>query len=927
MIQNWAIISTSLLYLGVLFAIAYYGDKRAQENRSIISNPYIYSLSLAVYCTAWTFYGSVGRAANTGVGFLPIYLGPTLMAALWVVVLRKIIRISKKNRITSIADFISSRYGKSPILGGIVTVIAVIGIVPYLSLQLKAISISFQIISTHPGIHVQGEPVFHSLFDDTTFYIALILALFTILFGTRHLDATERHEGLVAAIAFESVVKLIAFLAVGIFVTYGLYNGFGDVFTRASRIPELEKLFTLNKEVTGTWGDWLWLVFLSMMAIMFLPRQFQVAVIENVNEKHVEKAVWLFPLYLFVINLFVLPIAFGGMMHFSDGSVNPDTFVLSLPIVEKHNTLALLVFIGGFSAATSMVIVETIALSTMFCNDLAMPILLNLKFLKLDQRKDLSSLLLFLRRSSIVLVLLMGYFYFRFIGEYFSLVSIGLISFCAVAQFAPAILGGIFWKGGSRTGALAGLIAGFIIWVFTLPFPSLVQVGILPERILTEGLFGVGLLKPYQLFGLQGFNPISHTLFWSMLFNVGLYVTISLYSKRSGIEQTQASLFVDIFKYTGGVEFSPTWRGTAPVKELHSLLRKFLGEPTANRLFRDYARKRKINLKETFEVDADFVQFAEQALAATVGSATARAMISTVVKEEPLSPDEVKSILDETQQVIAYSRKLEEKSRELERATAELKAANQRLQELDRLKDDFVSTVTHELRTPLTSVRAFSEILYDNTDLELSQRQHFLKIIIKESERLTRLINQLLDLQKIESDTMDWNIERIDIVELVKDAVQATSQLMNEKSITLDMNVPDQPLYINGDPDRLTQVMLNLLSNAIKFSPEEKGLITINIAREGDQVLVSVKDNGIGIRKEDQGLIFEKFRQVHNPVDGRPSGSGLGLAITRQIVEYHQGKIWVESSPGLGSTFFFTLPLASEMAMETSPESSEQPQE
>ncbi len=416
------IVVASFAYVGLLFAIAYYGDKRADEGRSIIANPYIYTLSLAVFCTSWTFYGSVGRAATSGIGFLPIYLGPTLMAALWWYVMLKIIRISKANRITSIADFIASRYGKSQMLGGLVTIIAVIGIIPYIALQLKAISNTFSIILQYPEVMMpdkQGAPLF---LGDTTFYIAMMLAAFTILFGTRHLDATERHEGLVAAIAFESVVKLLAFMAVGLFVTFWMYDGLDDIFDRVRQTVQLNALLTLAGEGSN-YGAWASLMFLSMVAIMFLPRQFQVTVVENVDERHLNKAIWLFPLYLLAINIFVLPIAFGGLLHFPDGTVDADTFVLTLPISEQRPWLALFAFIGGLSAATGMVIVETIALSTMVCNDLVMPALLRLTWLRLNERHDLSGLLLGIRRGAIVLILVLGYLYFVLAGEAYALVQ------------------------------------------------------------------------------------------------------------------------------------------------------------------------------------------------------------------------------------------------------------------------------------------------------------------------------------------------------------------------------------------------------------------------------------------------------------------------------------------------------------------------
>jgi Na+/proline symporter len=375
MLDAPVLIAVSLLYLGLLFAVAWWGDKRADQGRSLIANPTIYALSMAVYCTTWTFYGSVGRAAVSGIGFLPVYLGPTLVMALGWFVLLKMIRIVKANRITSIADFISSRYGKSHLLGGLVTIIAVVGIIPYIALQLKAVSSTVSLLLSYPEIVMPNRSPTMPVAADISFYIALILAAFTIVFGTRHLDATERHEGMVAAIALESGVKLVAFIAVGLFVTYGLYDGFGDIFEHVALQPELRSLTTAIPSAEG-YTDWVALIVLSAMAVLFLPRQFQVAVVENVNEAHLKRAAWLFPLYLLLINIFVLPIALGGLLHFSGQGVDADTFVLTLPMSQQQEGLVLLVFIGGLSAATGMVIVETIALSTMVCNDLVMPLLL-----------------------------------------------------------------------------------------------------------------------------------------------------------------------------------------------------------------------------------------------------------------------------------------------------------------------------------------------------------------------------------------------------------------------------------------------------------------------------------------------------------------------------------------------------------------------
>ena len=902
------IVIASFAYVGLLFAIAYYGDKRADAGRSIIANPYIYALSLAVYCTSWTFYGSVGRAATSGIGFLPIYLGPTLMAALWWYVMLKIIRISKQNRITSIADFIASRYGKSQVLGGLVTIIAVVGIIPYIALQLKAISNTFFIVLQYPEVMMpdkQSAPLF---LGDNTFYIAMMLAAFTILFGTRHLDATERHEGLVAAVAFESVVKLLAFIAVGLFVTFSLYDGFDDIFSRAAQAVELNALLTFGGE-TGSYATWAGLTFLSMAAIMFLPRQFQVTVVENVDERHLTKAIWLFPLYLLAINIFVLPIAFGGLLHFPGGSVDADTFVLTLPIAEGQPWLALFAFIGGLSAATGMVIVETIALSTMVCNDLVMPVLLRMKALRLTERRDLSGLLLGIRRGAIVLILMLGYLYFYLAGEAYALVSIGLISFSAVAQFAPAIIGGIFWKGGTRTGAVCGLAAGFLVWTYTLLLPSFAKSGWLPITFLSHGLFGTDFLRPQQLFGLSGLDDITHCLFWSMLANIGCYVGVSLVKGPSAAEHGQATVFVDALKHAAaaGTRF---WRGSASVNDLLALLGRFLGPERAREAFAAYARSRGVKPAEALAADASLVLHSESLLAGAIGSASARVMVASVVEEEPLDLDEVMNIIDEASQVLAYSRQLEQKSRELEAATNELRGANRRLQELDRLKDDFISTVTHELRTPLTSIRAFSEILNDNPQLDAEQRAKFLGIVIKESERLTRLINQVLDLSKIESGSAEWHNSEIDLREIIEDSITATSQLFKERGTRVATDLEPALPRLFADRDRLIQVMLNLLSNAAKFCDRADGRVDIRLWRDDGLLRVDVRDNGIGINPEDQQIIFEKFRQVGDTLTEKPQGTGLGLPICREIINHFGGRLWVESRPGEGATFSFTLPIA-----------------
>ena len=913
------VILISFVYLGLLFAIAYWADRRADQGRSVIAHPTVYALSLAVYCTAWTYYGSVGRAVQSGIGFLPIYLGPTLGAALWVFLLLKMIRVSKSQRITSIADFISSRHGKSHLLGGLVTVIAVVGVVPYIALQLKAVSNSFTILMHYPAINMPGNATTLPFWQDTALYVALLLALFTILFGTRHLDASERHEGMVAAIAFESIVKLAALTAVGLFVTFSLYRGFSDVMQQAQAAGLLQSMLNASSVSDQNWFSF---SFLAAMAVILLPRQFQVAVVENSSERHISRAIWLFPLYLLLINIFVLPIALAGQLAFPDGRVDADTFVLTLPIAHGQEWLAMFSYLGGLSAATGMVIVETIALSTMVCNDLVMPALLRYWRTR-KAPADLTKVLLRVRRGAIFGILLLGYTYFHVAGEAYALVSIGLISFAAVAQFAPTMLGGLYWRGGTQAGALAGLGAGFSIWLYTLLIPSFAKSGWLPSAFLEYGPFGIELLKPQALFGLEGMNEISHCLFWSLTANIGAYLTVSLVKPPNAEETAQASLFVDAMKYDRPA--IGLWRGNAEVIELKRLASRFLGRHKVDTAFAEFASKRGKTYGPAQPADAETVHFAETLLTGAIGSASARVMVASVAQEEPLGLDEVMGILDEASRIRAYSKELERKSLELEAATTELREANTRLQELDQLKDDFMSSVTHELRTPLTSIRAFSEMLLDDPRMALDDRKRFLGIIVSETERLTRLVNQVLDLARIESGRGEWTTGEVDLAELIRQSIETTGQLFRDQGTKVETVIPEGDFRVWADRDRLLQVMLNLLSNAVKFVPAGSGKITITLTRDQQDYQVSVADNGPGITAGQQEIIFEKFQRGDSDGVANPMGTGLGLPISRQIIEHFGGRLWVESHPGKGAIFSFRMPKGSNRLPASETGSSDEP--
>jgi len=549
----------------------------------------------------------------------------------------------------------------------------------------------------------------------------------------------------------------------------------------------------------------------------------------------------------------------------------------------------------------------------MVSNDLIMPLMLRWRGGRMAERADLPQLLLNIRRGAIVVILLLGYFYFVAAGEAYALVSIGLVSFAAVAQFAPTLLGGLYWKGATRNGALAGLSAGFAVWLYTLLLPAFAKSGWFGMEIVMDGPLGIDLLKPTQLFGLTGLDPTTHAMIWSMVANIGAYVAVSVMGRQSAAEHSQATLFVDVFTQTG--ERGAHWRVTTSVSALQTLLGRFIGPARAAELFTTYARERGLKSADELEADANLVAFAELQLAGTIGAASAHTIVATVAQEEALGLDEVMTIIDEASHVIAYSHRLEEKQLELEAATASLQAANERLQELDRMKDDFISTVTHELRTPLTSIRAFSEILHDHPDLEPAERQRFLGLVIKESERLTRLINQVLDLAKLESGLAEWRTEDVDLRELVSDAVGATSQLFKAQRVAVEAVLPARVSLVRADRDRVMQVLLNLLSNAVKFCQPGAGRVEVRLAQQdAATVRVDVVDNGVGISREHQQVVFEKFRQVGDMLTQKPAGTGLGLAICRQIVSRLGGRLWVDSTPGRGSTFSFTIPAAVALA-------------
>ncbi len=713
-----SVATVSVVYAVLIFLIALYAHQRKEKKRSIISNPVVYALSLGVYCTTWTFYGSVGKAATTGIDFLLIYLGPSLTAFSWLFLLRRIIRISKEHNITSIADFISQRYGKSPWLGALVTLIAFLGIMPYIALQLKAVSTSFNLLSGARPSATGFITVGSGTDIPTGLILALVLALFSIIFGARRLISSERHEGLIAAVAFESLVKLVALLAVGLFVTYGMFDGFTDIFTRFrnSNPERFAQLFTIN--TSGSNPDYIssfTLLFLSMSAIMLLPRQFHVMVIENSHEQHITTAMWLFPVYLFLINLFIMPIAIGGILT-TGSSSNADYFVLSLPQQAGYHGIALLAFLGGLSAAAGMVMVESIAISTMLLNHIFMPVIV-----RFTPRAWFPVLLINLKRFGIVLVILLGYYYFLIIGDSYTLVNMGLISFSAAAQFLPAMLGGLYWKRGNKAGAISGLLLGFLVWLYTLLLPSFSMSGWISKTLLSQGPFGIALLKPTELFGLTEMDLWSHSLFWSMLFNISSYIICSILITQGENERDQVHRFIGVFDKKELRPRTEQKRLSKPVttEQFVTLLSKFIGESEARLAFKQYSNGHVgTGTISEFELP-NLKRFTEKTLAGSVGGAAASAIVSSFLSDLGSSMEPVFDIFSSVRTNLDQNR---------ESLFVRLKASEiiNRTLDLKVIMDDLLTLLVKEFKldTALISTRTDEGIFtITSSQGELVQQQ------------------------------------------------------------------------------------------------------------------------------------------------------------------------------------------------------------
>lgn len=643
--QGWIVVILALAYVSLLFAVASIGDSWSARGNSKTPRPYIYAFSLAIYCTSWTFFGSVGLATERGFEYVLIFVGPILVILFGYPLLVRIVRLAKAEKITSVADFLAARYGKSFAVASIAAIIATIGTIPYIALQLKAIAGSLQLMTAHYGM---GLPSMGSISADVSLIIALLLALFAALFGTRHADATEHQDGLVLAVAVESVVKLVAFLAIGFLVLFALTDTPAAMVAEINANPEVQAAASYRPSL----ATWIVLTVTSGLGILLLPRQFYVTVVENRSESELKTACWLFPLYLVLINLFVLPIAFAGMVLIGDGT-SADLYVLALPLSAGHDVFAMIAFIGGLSAATAMVIVASVALSIMISNDLIIPLILN-RFTKTEPNdgEDWSRTILNIRRVSIFLVLLAAYLYFRETENNTRLASIGLLSFAAIAQFGPAFIGALIWRGANARGAIFGMTAGILVWAYTLLLPTLAPNW---GNVVTEGLFGIAALRPQALFGVSA-EPLNHGVMWSLGVNTLFFVFGSLSRIATPLERIQAAIFVP--RDPGPIPIHRRFRTAVTVNDLKDAISRYLGVQRTERSFHAFAQEEGRSLSGSDLADTKVIRFSEQLLTSAVGSSSARLILSLLFKRRDTDPKDAIRLLDDASEALQQNRDL-----------------------------------------------------------------------------------------------------------------------------------------------------------------------------------------------------------------------------------------------------------------------------
>ncbi|WP_419769874.1 MAG: ATP-binding protein [Candidatus Marinarcus sp.] len=971
MFSIYTIVAFFLMYMGILFITAYRVEKRDIHNK-IASSSWIYALSLTIYCTAWTYYGGVGKAVNSGLVFLAVYLGPTLIIFLWPIILKKLIRIKNLYKITSIADVISARYDKSRTVGAIVSIAALIGTVPYISIQLKSLITSINILTIK-----DFEPIDKNIFltsDTVGILIVSLMIFFTIIFGLRKVDPTERHQGIMVMVAIESVIKLFAIIIVGIFVTYVLFDGLGDIFQKANENDLYNRISAHDN--SSTYANWITVLILSMFAVMFLPRQFHVSVVENSNEEHIYKAMWVFPLYLFLITFFTIPIAIGGVLS-NDSKDLIDFYVLTLPILNDNHLITLIAFIGGFSASTSMIMITSMTMSVMISNYLLLPLIDNYKRLNFLKKQILP-----LRWIVVACFIFSGYLFYIFVIKNYLLVDVGLISFAAILQFVPALLGGLFWKDANKNGAIIGMLAGFIIWFFTLIIPQFVNTNWLNATILKDGLLGIWFLKPHELFALRGYDMLTNSLIWSMFFNIGCFIFFSIFTQRTEEEKKVSDDFVDILEFKERFEVTQELKSHIELKKKLQIYKKVLSDyfesAKIDGMLDDIIHELHFEDKKTLNIIelAKFHGQVERTLSGTIGAASAHSVMeksyafkheeakelsaayADILSKMKVTPKEFNEKInfyeEKEKMLLKHSSQLQEKITQLDKEITARKIAQKEIKDLNDTLEKKVEERTLELQNSMEKLERTQEHLIESeklaslgglvagvaheintpVGLSLTGITHFSDITQRlkkeyEAENLSEdefkeYINVAYNLAK----TIRLNLEKT--AQLVKSFKQvAVDQSVEEKREFLLLEYINEVILSLHNKIKQTHIKLKVNCPAdlkiLSYPGDISQILTnliINSLMHGfnqkDEGFIAIgaveNENEIVLTFEDsgKGIKEQNMKKIYEPfftTNREGGGTGLGLNIIHNLVTKKlNGTIVCESQPLKGAKFIITLP-------------------
>lgn len=972
------IILLFLLYMLFLFSVVYFIEKKKFKFKSNYA-PYIYSLSLAIFCTAWTYYGSVGKVSSGGMIFLAVYLGPTLIIFLWPILLKRLIKIKELYKVTSLADLISARYNKSMLIGAIVSFGALVGIIPYISIQLKAIIQSINILILEDDNREFAQEV--SNIDDVGLIIVVLMSFFTIVFGLRKLDPSERHFGMIFMVAIESIVKLLALLIIGVFVSFFVFDDISAILNEASK----QGLFKVvgQGENSVDYSSWISILILSMFAVMFLPRQFHVSVVENSDINHVKTAMWVFPLYLFLITLFTIPIALGGELLDVNHRLN-DFYVLTIPLEMNQPVLSLIAFIGGFSASTSMIMITAMAMSIMVSNYFVLPLIESIPYFSFLKKR-----LLLVRWIIVTILIYLGYAFYLYVAKTNLIVNIGLISFTAILQFVPVIIGGLFWQKANRFGAIAALISGFGIWFYTLIIPQFEYSNWISSYVLEHGLFSIAFLKPTELFGLTGFESIPHAVFWSMFFNISLFIIVSLSTKSTDLEEKISLDFIHILEKKSFTKYEGDLEDTVRVKEklfvFENILSQYMGTYKTKKIIRDI--KNKFDLRKRDKINilelSKLYSYVERILSGTLGTAgsynalkksnvfsdeetiSLSNIYATILKDMKISPEEFskkinyfkekekllnehyeqlkEKIVERDDEIEARikaegeirnlnetlenkvehrTKELKKRSSELEDSMDKLKKTQDNLIESEKMASlgELVAGVAHEINTPvglsLTGITHFisiSENIAENYKGDNLTEEEF-EDFIKTSNDLAKSIN--INLQKTAHLVKSFKQVAVDqssdekrdfnFKEYVSEILLSINNVTKKSKIKINVECSNL-INLNGYPGVISQVFTNLIMNSLKhaYVKDEENSIDIKIIDENDEITITFKDYGKGIKKENLSKIFNPFFTTKREA----GGSGLGLSIIYNVITTKlNGTISCESVEGEGTTFKIVFP-------------------